>query len=91
MLKVKNFILNKELFGCYCLIKQQCGEEHIYKVIGTYKSNTYKDIPASWHKEEYVHKEVVNVVNVIHCGIDETKTERYRLSDVKIIEKLKED
>lgn len=90
MLKIKDFVLNDEdLFGYYCLIPTGCfdTEEHIYKVIGRLRSNCYKDIPAM-HGEPILHDEIVDVVNVIHCGVCEEKVERYRLEDVKIVEKV---
>ena len=31
-----------------------------------------------------LHDGVVDVLNVIHCGIDETKVERVALSDVEL-------
>lgn len=88
MLKIKDFILDDEdLFGLYCYIPTGSSKErHIYKVIGRLRSNTYKDIPAM-SGEAYTHKEMEDIVNVIHCGVCEETVERYRLKDVDLVEK----
>lgn len=88
MLKIKDFVLDDEdLFGLYCYIPTgRDKEKHIYKVIGRFKSNCYKDIPAM-AGEPYIHKKMEEVVNVIHCGVYEETVERFRLKDVELVEK----
>lgn len=88
MLKIKDFVLDDEdLFGLYCYIPTgRDGENHIYKVIGRIQSNCYKDIPAMVG-EAYIHKDVEEIVRVIHCGIIEEEIERFRLKDVELVEK----
>lgn len=56
-------------------------ELHIYKVVGSFKSNVWRDIPDWFHAEEAPHSTVEKVLNIIHCGIDETKVLRVRESD----------
>lgn len=89
MLKIKDFVLDDEdLFGLYCYIPTGISSErHIYKVIGRLKSNTYKDVPAMVG-DAYIHKEMEDIVNVIHCGVCEETVERYRLKDVELVEKV---
>lgn len=93
MLKIKDFVLNNEdLFGYYCYIEQKCyigkNEQHIYKVIGRFRSNVYADVPVDARNfQPYRHEEIVDVVNVIHCGVCEDKVLRYRFEDIKLIEK----
>lgn len=94
MLKIKDFILDDEdLFGCYCYIEQKCyigkNEKHVYKVIGRLRSNVYSDVPVDANNfKPYKHDEIVDIVNVIHCGVCEDRVERYRLSDVQLVEKI---
>ncbi len=92
MLKIKDFVLDDEdLFGYYCKIPYYTdGEKHIYKVIGRLRSNTYQDIPAVINRQQKIHDEIVDIVNVIHCGVCEDKVERFALKDVEILEKVEE-
>lgn len=84
---MSEFVINEDLFGRYCKIKQgYSGEKHIYKIVNTFESNTYKDVPLKWDKEEYIHNGVIPVLTVIHCGIDETNCEIVALKDVEILE-----
>lgn len=49
-------------------------EKHIWKVVSSYQSNTYMKAPYMFGKEEQIHSGgLVPVLNIIHCGIDETK------------------
>lgn len=61
-------------------------EPHIYKVIGAFESNTYRKPPDWAHSVEENHGDVVPVLNIIHCGIDETEVIRVREDDCKKIE-----
>jgi hypothetical protein len=69
-------------FGDYTKYPQGTGKElHVYKVVGALKSNTYRD-PPDWHgAKESIHGEMVPILNVIHCGLDETKVIRVKESD----------
>lgn len=64
-----------DIFGKYCkILMYQSGEKHIFKCIGTYKSNVYMDVPICPYHEMTQHNEdLETVVNVIHCGIYEKK------------------
>ncbi|MNM07323.1 hypothetical protein D3C81_173630 [compost metagenome] len=56
-------------------------EPHMYKVVGSFQSNVWRDIPDWFQAEETSHSTVEKVLNIIHCGIDETKVLRVRESD----------
>ena len=60
-------------------------EFYIHKVIGTLKSNTYADVPQTGGYEEYIHKEQVDVVQVICEGVSEDKVLRYPVTKVEIL------
>lgn len=83
---MSKFVVNKDMFGKYCTIPTGCSRaEHIYKIVARIESNTYCDVPLhSGLTEEATHKDVVPVLLVIHCGIDESEVERVALSDCKI-------
>ena len=82
----------QELFGRYARIayghalrgKQ---DYHIYKCIQNFRSNCYCDIPLTYQSENncYKHDEIVDVVNVIHCGLDENKVIRVAIKDIELI------
>lgn len=88
----------KGLFGKYCKIaygyarfndgKQQY---HVYKIISNFRSNKYSDVPLVYQTENNptVHDEIVDVVNVIHCGIDESKVIRVALKDIELTDEYK--
>lgn len=73
-------------FGDY--IKYPTGysrDMHIYKVVGALCSNTYQDVPAVYNSENRIHGEIVPVLRVIHCGVDEREVITVRLSDCALI------
>ena len=87
------FVLSgQELFGRYARIayghaldgKQ---DYHIYKCIRSFMSNCYCDVPLTYQTENNCHKHdnIVEVVNVIHCGIDESKVIRVARNDIELI------
>ena len=90
-----SFVLTgQDLFGRYANIargNKRYGtvsqNYHIYKVIQRFKSNAYCDVPLTYQTEHncYIHDEVVDVVNVIHCGIDESEVVRVALKDIELI------
>ena len=83
---MSKFVVNEEMFGKYCTIPTGCSRaEHIYKIVTRIESNTYCDIPLySGQTEETTHKDVVPVLLVIHCGIDESEVIRVPLAKCKI-------
>jgi len=95
MIDEKKFNYTKQdIFGKYCKIPMCAdGEKHIFKCIGVFQSNTYMDVPIypihemTQHQKEFNSLEDLEwVVNVIHCGIDETKVIRVALKDIEITE-----
>jgi hypothetical protein len=77
-------------FGDYVEIEQfrygVPNEMFIHKVVGALESNTWVDVPVRWDKEETIHNKMEKVLNVICCGIDETKVYRVREKDCIKIE-----
>ena len=77
-------------FGDYVLIEQKRygvpNEMFQFKVVGSYQSNGYCDVPmeVAEHDKKW-HPHVVDVLNVICCGIDETKVDTVRKADVRLI------
>lgn len=56
-------------------------EFYIHKVVGSLESNTWVDVPVKWPEEEKIHNKMEKVLNVICCGVDETKVYRVREND----------
>lgn len=84
--EAKNFHVNTDMFGQYAKIPTgRSGDLHIYKIITRFRSNGYCDTPIIFGKST-LHEEVTDVLNVIHCGIDESKVIRVALKDCEIIE-----
>lgn len=67
-------------FGDYVKIEMNRygvpNEFHIHKVVGALESNTWIDAPLNWDSKSTTHGHMETVLNVIHCGIDETKVIR---------------
>ena len=83
----KNFHVNTDMFGQYAKIPTGCsGNLHIYKIITRFHSNWYCDVPIIGLGDSTLHEEVTDVLNVIHCGVDESKVIRVALKDCEIIE-----
>lgn len=90
---MSEFVLSgQELFGRYARIAYGHalgGEQdyHIYKCIQSFRSNCYCDVPLTYQTENncYNHDDIVDVVNVIHCGIDENRVIRVALNDIELI------
>lgn len=87
------FVLSgQELFGRYARIayghaldgKQ---DYHIYKCIRSFMSNCYCDVPLTYQTENncHTHDNIVEVVNVIHCGIDESRVIRVARNDIELL------
>lgn len=94
---MSEFKVNTEMFGKYVQIPTGYSNEmHIYKVVSKFYSNTYCDVPIVYGTEPTYHEPIEKiknnpygletVLNVIHCGIDETKVVRVALKDCKIME-----
>lgn len=82
---MSEFVVNDDMFGRYCKIETNFSRNlHIYKIVGLIESNSYCDIPLTYQSEPIYHKDIVPVLRVIHCGIDETRVQRVALSDCKI-------
>lgn len=89
---ISNFNLGKDdLFGRYCHIEMQFygkdgNQFHIFKIVGQLRSNGYCDVPFNHStKPAYVHDKIIDIVNVIECGVSEDKVYRVPLKDVKIL------
>lgn len=77
-------------FGDYVMIEQKRygvpNENYIYKVVGNLRSNTYRRVPVDMAEREPIRGEIVPVVRAIRCGVDETRVETFRVSDVQLEE-----
>lgn len=90
---MSEFVLSgQELFGRYARIAYGHalgGEQdyHIYKCIQSFRSNCYCDVPLTYQTENncYKHENIVDVVNVIHCGIDENRVIRVARNDIELL------
>ena len=83
-------------FGDYVLIEQKRygvpNEMFQFKVVGSYQSNAYRDVPMDGvDRGKKLHSHVVDVLNVICCGIDETKVDTVRKADVRLIKSRHEE
>lgn len=63
-------------------------EHYIHKVVGAFVSNGWIDVPLKWDSEPKIHDHSEKVLNVIQCGIDETKVIRVAQ---KYCKKIRED
>lgn len=87
------FMVNTDMFGMYVRIPTGYSREmHIYKVVSKFKTNSYCDVPIVYgskpvpHEKEYHDlSDLEDVLNVIHCGIDETEVIRVALKDCEIV------
>ena len=90
---MSEFVLSgQELFGRYARIayghaldgKQ---DYHIYKCIRSFMSNCYCDVPLTYQTENncHTHDNIVEVVNVLHCGIDENRVIRVARNDIALL------
>ncbi|MBR1910883.1 MAG: hypothetical protein IJ828_00855 [Treponema sp.] len=88
----EKFVVNGDLFGRYAKIAHGYAlggdqDYHIYKIVQHFRSNFYCDVPLTYQTKNnpYNHSEVVDVLNVIHCGIDEDKVIRVAMKDCEIL------
>ena len=81
-----SFVVNEDMFGRYCRIPTDIrGNMHVYKIVSRIDSNGYCDVPLTVQSKETLHKQIVPVLLVIHCGIDESKVQRVALSDCDVM------
>ena len=82
---MSEFVVNENMFGRYCRIKTDFSDNmHTYKIVALIESNSYCDVPLYCKSKPTSHNNVVPVLLVIHCGIDETNVQRVALSDCEI-------
>lgn len=91
-LDMASFNLQKDdLFGHYCHIEMlfygnEGNQFFIFKIVGQLRSNYYNEVPFNqFAKPAKNHGEVIDVVNVIQCGIDESEVFRVPLHAIKIL------
>lgn len=81
--------MKKQLeFGDYISVEQKRyvggNEFYTHKVIRTLESNSYTEVPVDAHKPvNPIQNEIAEIVECICCGVDESKTIRFRVKDVK--------
>jgi len=82
-----------DLFGRYCSIEMKRygvpNEFYQHKVIGSFRSNAWVDVPIRTPATATTHDQSEEVINVICCGISEESVYRVRLADVKLKEETK--
>lgn len=91
---MSKFKSNTDMFGMYVKIPTGYTREmHVYKVVSRFNSNSYCDVPLvanskpTLHNDEKTHPSgyLEDVLNVVHCGIDETNVVRVALKDCEIV------
>lgn len=74
-------------FGLFVSIETGMSRKrHVYKVVGSIKSNYYCSVPIMGRGEPYLHRQTETVLNVIHCGIDESHVIRVRAKDAELFD-----
>ncbi len=72
-------------FGDYVKIEMHrygaSNEFYIHKVVGALESSGWIDAPLKWDSKPKLHDQMEIVLNVIQCGIDETKVIRVKQAD----------
>ena len=83
---MSEFVVNGDMFGMYAKIPTGFSKEmHIYKIVSVFESNTYCDVPLfTIDTKETTHDKLVIVLNVIHCGINESEVIRVALKDCEV-------
>ena len=86
---MSEFVVNGDMFGMYAKIPTGFSKEmHIYKIVSVFESNTYCDVPLfTIDTKETTHDKLVIVLNVIHCGINESEVIRVALKDCEVFKK----
>lgn len=83
-------------FGDYVWIEQKRygaeNEDFQYKVINTMVSNAWRHAPADGRDQEtHIHDHSEPVVSVILAGVNEERVERFRVADIKRVERPRRD
>lgn len=82
--------VNGDMFGRYVKIPHvlaEDGEKFIFKVVGRLQSNAYCNVPIGGINNKIeIHKEIIDVLHVIQCGVDETEVLTVALKDCEFIE-----
>lgn len=91
----KMFVVNEDMFGRYVKIPHVLagnGEKFLFKVVGRFKSNTYCNVPITSTSKPVAHDKKIkdwndleDVLNVIQCGVDETKVLTVALKDCEFV------
>lgn len=82
----KEFVVNEDMFGRYCRIPTDFSKDmHIYKIVNMIESNAWMETPITCKSEMVRHDTMEKILNVIHCGIDETNVIRVALKDVELV------
>lgn len=86
----KMFVVNGDMFGRYVKIPHvlaENGEKFIFKVVGRLQSNAYCNVPIGGVNNKIeIHRQIVDVLHVIQCGIDETQVLTVALKDCEFVE-----
>lgn len=87
----KMFVVNGDMFGRYVKIPHvlaEKGEKFVFKVVGRLQSNAYYNVPIGGINSEYKIRgaEMVDVLRVIQCGVDETEVLTVALKDCEFVE-----
>ena len=81
-----DFVINGDMFGRYVRIPTDRNNTlHVYKVVSCIESNSYCNTPILCTSTPAIHNEIVPVLKVIHCGIDESKVVRVAMADCEFI------
>lgn len=85
------FAVNGDMFGRYVKIPHVLandGGKFIFKVVGMLQSNAYYSVPIGGINSEYKIRgaEMVDVLHVIQCGVDETEVLTVALKDCEFVE-----
>lgn len=85
------FVVNGDMFGRYVKIPHVLandGGKFIFKVVGRLQSNAYYNVPIGGINSEYKIRgaEMVDVLHVIQCGVDETEVLTVALKDCEFVE-----
>lgn len=85
---MSEFIVNRDMFGLYAKIPTDyAGGKHIYKIVNRHMSNSWCETPITYEsrKNPIPHKNIEEVLNVIHCGIDEREVITVALKDCEVL------
>ena len=82
-------LTGSDVFGMYCRIEQflycKPNEMHLYKVVASLRTNSWCEVPYKAASKEVWHDRMEDCILAIHCGIDETKVQKFRIADVEFL------